>query len=141
MSALTAETEMIHRFKTLWADRCPAQYPNLAFDPPERTGNAEWVRVNIKDTTPEGDAQISIGSEQNDCRFTGLLTIQVFTNTDIGHAPAMRRAEEAAAIFLKWKGSVNGLLFRIPVIKEIGTDAEGWFQVNCIIAFIRNEII
>jgi hypothetical protein len=142
MSFLQEHNDILGRFETAWGATSGVAWPNKEFNPPVLEEGAKWVRITIKDDPPVGGdtPQLTIGTGLNSCRFAGQIIIQCFTDADCGHAQCMALAEQAGAAFLKWHSS-NGVICRIPVIKQIGVDPQGWFQVNCTVPFIRDELI
>jgi len=137
MSVISEHTELGTRFNTIWNNRTPVAWPNVQFTPPVKTGNAEWVKFHIIDNT-EGQ-QLTIGSGLNVCRFAGVIIVQVFSNLGIGNLVALTRANEVATILGKWSGT--NIVCGVAAIKEIGEDGNGWYQVNCVIPFHRDELL
>lgn len=124
--------EIVSRFVTEWVDATPISLPNVDFTPPNP--QASWVAINIVD----GDSnQISIGSLPAVIRYAGMIYVQIFTKLDIGYGDALELADAVKAIFNNWCG-VNVRCYAAK-IKTIGSDGNGWYQVNCSIPFIRDE--
>jgi hypothetical protein len=134
MSYQTQNTELKTRFNTVWAHRTPVDLPNVVFTLPSPP--APWLRFRISGGS---DRRTTIGSELNNYRNVGSIDVQIFVPVGTGDAIAFQRADEVAAIFRGWCGT--NIRCRSPRIKEVGVDGSGYYQVNCIIPFIRDELL
>jgi hypothetical protein len=134
MSYQTQNTEIITHFNTLWNHRSPVDLPNKMFSPPNPP--SEWVRIRINDATRR---RTTIGDYLNNYRSIGSIDVQIFVPIGTGNALAFQRADEIAAMFLNWGGT--NIQCRTPRVKEVGEDGSGFYQVNCIIPFVRNELL
>ena len=134
MSYSAERSELRDKFDTEWADRIPVDWPNIAFDQPSPP--APWCRFRISG----GERwRTTFGSHKNNYRNVGLIFIQIFVPVDTGDDEAFQRADEAAEIFRSWGGT--NIQCRTPVIKEIGADGSGYYQVNVTIPFSSNELL
>jgi hypothetical protein len=133
MSETSAQGELKTRFNTIWANRIPVSWPNLAFTPP--SPQSPWCRFSIVGGESK---QTTIGATNNNHRSTGIVYVSIFIPSNTGDLIALQRADEAAAIFRNWAGT--NVRCRVPQIKAIG-DSDGWYQINVMTAFLRDELI
>lgn len=134
MSYKDRNIELRTRFDIQWNNRTAVDWPNMKFTYPDPV--ALWCRFRISG----GDAQrTTIGDTLNNEKSTGIIYIQLFAPIETGDALIMQRADEAAEIFRNWCGT--NIMCRTPVVKEIGPDGLGYYQVNVSIPFVRNELL
>jgi hypothetical protein len=130
----TQQNEIRTRFNTVWASRIPVEYPNVVFNLPAPP--SPWCRLSIQ----SGDtARMTIGAGTNNYRTVGLIYVCIFVPDNSGDSVAFQRADEAAAIFRDWGGAT--VQCRTPRVKEIGSDGSGYYQVQMIVSFKRDELI
>jgi len=123
-------------FDTAWkaGSNTSLAIPNRNFTKP---AELPWVRLSYQTDIA---TSIEIGKGQH--RHPGTVFVQVFTPEDQGDKPALVLADEAALIFRgkQVSSGANGrIIFRTPMIRAIGVTDDGWFQVNVVIPFIRDE--
>lgn len=134
MSYETQNTELRTRFNTVWLDRIPVDFANFPFTLPSPP--APWCRFRIS----SGPAQrTTIGDSINNYKNTGIVFVQIFIPIDTGDGLAYQHADDVADIFRDWCGT--NIRCRTPYVKEVGPDGSGYFQVNCIIPFVRDELL
>lgn len=125
------------RFNTLWPTlgNTKIKWENAPWDEPKE--DPTWVAFSIQ--TGPGD-QISLGDDARS-RYTGTVIIQVFQKERTGTGAANILAGQAADIFRRLEICVDesGLLrFRIPSKVTVGLN-NGWFQINVICPYIRDQ--
>ncbi len=109
-------------------------WPNVSFTPPNPP--AIWMRVNIF----SGEAvQLTIGSVTNAHRFPGVIVIQIFAPLNAGDKDILAMADTVAGIFRNWCGTTVSC--GTATVKAIGPDGQGWYQVNVVIRFHRDELM
>jgi hypothetical protein len=122
------------RFNSLWEAQHPdvrITWGNVGFNPDNHTS---WVRLTIQD----GEArQVSMGFPKL-FRNTGVIFVQVFTPSGVGPDPALKLADDAAAIFRNFKQ--DGVTCRAPSIRDSRQDGR-WYQVVLQVPFYRDEMI
>jgi hypothetical protein len=111
----------------------PIAWPNVEFTPPVRS---PWVRFNVLDAD---SFQTTIGATTNNHRFVGIVVINIFVPLDVGNASALAMADVVAAIFRNWCGST--VRCRAASVKDLGPDGNGWYQVNVVVPFQRDELL
>lgn len=117
------------RFATLWTET-PIKWSNVHF---ETDALDEFVSLTIVNN----DSMLAVhGNVLNMYRYYDLLSIQIFVRPNVGSRRAYSLADDISNI---WRtGSVDFIHFFSPSLIEMGV-VEGWFQLNLIIPFIRNE--
>jgi Bacteriophage related domain of unknown function len=134
MNYATQNTEIRARFNSIWANRIPVDHANMKFTAP--IPSALWCRFRISG----GDGKrTTIGAPTNNYRNTGIVYIQLFAPIETGDGTLFQRADEAANIFRDWCGT--NIICRTPVVKDVGPDGLGYYQVNVSIPFVRNQIL
>ena len=133
MSYVDEHNQIRARFNAEWADALPVAWPNKAFTPVTDT---PWVRFTIIDNP---QYQVEIGNAVKTFRNTGLILIQIFADLDDGSTVPLTHADTIAAIFRNWCGT--SVKCRAASINNIGSDGNGWYQVNVSIPFVRDELI
>jgi hypothetical protein len=133
MSYESQNTELKTRFTTVWANRTPRDMPNMKFSLPSPP--APWVRFRISG----GDAKrLTIGGGTNWHRNAGIIFVQLFVPIETGDAVITQYADVICDMFRDWCGT--NITCRTPVVKEVGPDGSGYFQVNVNIPFHRDEL-
>lgn len=132
-----AKQAIRQHFAASWVDgalpRTPINWPNEpGFTPPER---APWVRFSL--TLGEG-RRISVGPRLD--RWTGVVTIQVFTPLGSGDGVSDALCDAAAAIFAPGVtlSAVGRISFQTPTIRAVPA-SQVWFQSNVICPFQRDR--
>lgn len=132
MSYAEAHNEIREHLFMSWADATPIAWPNVNFTPPNP--QSSWIRLSISD----GDSnQMELGSNPATIRYAGIIYVQIFTRLDIGDAVALQLADTVKQIFNNWCGV--SVRCRAAKIKVIGNDGNGWYQVNVVVPFYRDE--
>lgn len=134
MSYKNQNIELRTRFDSVWANRIPVDWPNLKFTYPDPIST--WCRFRV---SGGGAHRTTIGDTLNNERITGIVFIQLFTPIETGDAVIMQLADEAAEIFRDWCGT--NVMCRTPMVRPIGPDGLGYYQVNVSIPFVRNELV
>lgn len=138
MSYRVAHNALRDRFAVQWANALPVAWPNVSFTVPSPASS--WCRFNISDTIDDiAGSQISIGGRTNINRYTGTIIVQLFGPLDKGNGALLGHADTILGIFGNW-GGVN-IQCRRGFIKDIGPDGNGFYQINVVVPFVRNEII
>ena len=108
-----------------------------------------WENVRlVPDNPPTGYVHFAIlngaASQQtigapgsNVVRHVGIINVNVFVPVDQGKPPALRLADEIAAILRSV--SVEGIIVREPAIRSLGADGP-YFQVNISAGFQRDSL-
>jgi hypothetical protein len=126
-------------FAAGWGTTTPIAWPGRDYAPP--ASQSSWVRLTVIESDTR---QHEIGTvSQNQYRESGLVIVQVFTETNQGDGPALTLADQVATIFRKQSVAyTNGrAIFRAPQVRVIGPNSDAaWFQVNVSIPYIRDNI-
>lgn len=130
----TQQSELRTRFNSVWASRIPVDYPNHSFTLPSPP--APWCRFRVTNGASE---RMSVGAVTNLYRNLGIIFIQIFIPDDSDVTVGYGHADAAADIFRDWGGAT--VQCRTPVIKEIGSEGSGYFQINVSVPFKRDEIL
>ena len=134
MSSATENTEIRTRFNLLRDILIPVSWPNESFEVPNPPKT--YVRFSIAN----GDSKLmDIGSEIKTYRNIGIIYLSLFCPPNTGNGQIMIQADNMANIFRSWNG--QSVKCRTPSIKHIGTVSDGWYQVNVVIPFQRDELI
>ncbi len=135
MGAATENTSIRTLFNAGWASATPVAYENEPFTPP---ADAAYAALFVK---PDDAFQHEIGSPGVQFRHPGLIFVMIFTPPDKGNNAALLLADTAAGIFRRQSSSLtNGrILYRSPSIKPIGITDDGWFHVNVVVPYTRDE--
>lgn len=138
MSFVDEHKELATRFNTETAadnmlKDLGIEWPNMTFKP---SSDKSWMRFNILDVDTK---QITFGDIQNIHRAHGLVIVQVFSPLNIGDSEAMTIADAVAKIFRNWCGTT--VRCREAAKRVIGPDGHGWYQVNVIVPFQRDELL
>jgi len=121
-------------FSTQWASATPVLWG--ADDPSAIPNDNEWVRFNI--LFNEGP-QATMGDPGNNrFRRFGNITVQIFQKEGKYGVRAKELAKDVMAIYTGTTDS--DIIYRDPILREVGNDGNGWHQVNVIIGFQFDEI-
>lgn len=134
----TAYNEIRTKFNTDWAARTPIAWPNVQYTPPDN--KSYWGTFTIVEA-PEQDSgtQISLGATTNANRYAGVIIIQLFAPLNVGDKQILTYADAALNILGNWNGVT--VRCRRGTIKNIGSDGQGWYQVNVRVPFIRDILL
>lgn len=125
------------RFTQQWGTETAVQWPNVKFIPPN---NTSWVRFQISDS---GAFNASMGDPGNNLkRYTGLVTVQIFTLLGKGDSESLRLADLATAIYRGWEDDTSRVFFREPPFaRQVPgrADTDKWHQVNVVAPFERDS--
>ena len=133
MSSASENTEIRTRFNSLRDQNIPVSWPNEDFTPPTDKTYVKFFILN-------GETRIvDIGSPIKTYRSTGVIFLQLLAPPRTGNGLVKSQADTMAAIFRSWCGS--SVRCRAATVKEIGLDADGWYQVNVKIPFQRDELL
>jgi len=128
MSFLTAKIELEQYFAANYSGT-PVEYENAPLS--DFSNLTEWVRFI---TTSASASQMSFGLVAY--RYTGVIAAQIFIKPDIGSRRAYEISDLISNVF---KSKVIGsYVFKVPEAIVVG-ESEGWYQVNLIIPFWRQE--
>lgn len=123
------------RFAAQWGTTTPVAWPNVKFTP----GNElAWVRFTVADASGR---QASMGQpDENLHRYTGLVTVQIFTKLGTGDERALELADLATGIFRGWRDASSGVRFRqAPYVRTVPGPQEKWHQLNVLAPFERDS--
>lgn len=132
MNVLNGTNTMQGYFTSQWASATPIRYP----DDPRAVPNEPWVRMIIKHDS--GD-QATMGDPGNNrFRRTGVITFQIFQQEGQYGTIAKSHAKDIMAIYT---GTTNSdIMYINPILREVGNDGHGWYQVNVVVKFQYDEI-
>ena len=126
-----AERQAIEsRFTTQWASATNIAYDNVDYTP---TPDQAFVTLRI---LPDGSVQASLGDSPL-FRHPGIIIVGVFVSQGQGTKIARDFADTAMAIF-RSAPVFSGILCRAPYMEVIG-EKEGWYQIDVIVPFQRDE--
>lgn len=129
-----AEAEIRAFFNTGWASFTTVAWPDDKFTPPD---DVTWVRFDCREND---GAQASIGAPgSNRFRHFGVVTIQVFQPRGQASKDARAKATTALGIFMGAE-TTNDIHFFDVRARQIGEDAQGWYQINVEASFRYDEI-
>lgn len=131
MKLIEVQNSIVMHFDRFW-DSSPIEHQNTTI---EKDNVTEWVRLTVHHHKPE-----PLNFKNDAIRF-GAVSIQVFTEPDIGQGLAVELAVKAAELIRKL--AVGTLVFKPYELIVLGNKAtEGltttetrWFQVNAVIEF------
>lgn len=132
MSFDTLRENIEQRMVDNWTDSTVA-YENVAFDPPDPTSSAKWVRftvINGESQTAEGGIQ---GSTYK-TRDTGTISLQIFVPQNTGTKKSRQLIDSFNTIFEHKRFS--GVVTYSANITPVGV-RDGWHQTNLTIPFRR----
>ena len=123
MSSLVEVLDSAETILNTWGE-LPIAFDNVKFDP---ATNNRWVRLTVVD----GDSfKESIGCDR--IKRTGIVTVQIFTETGIGSRIARTYADTITNLY---KNITSGnVIYRTPSATRIGYE-NGVFQINVNIPF------
>lgn len=108
-----------------------------------------WVALYIQELTASRASLGQMGANIAVHRHIGLLTLQIFTDLNIGTNLGLSLANQAKEIWRDRELTLNAYLgatgetirfLKEPEIKRVGDDRHGWFQYNLKAEFIYDEI-
>ena len=112
----------------------PVKYPGVPLDV---TGDA-YVRMQL---LPSAAKRVSLGNNGR-FRYWGLLVFEIFTRADKGSKAAKVLADQLSAIFKEAsfnRGTSGYILCGVPHIDDLGAREDGWYQLNLITEYRRDE--
>lgn len=127
VTLVDARETIYQHFITGWGATSPITLDNEAYDPP---AGSEWVRVSVRHQGSSLEAKGGMGSGGlNRYSRSGVCFIQVFTPLNQGTREADTLAQSARDIFEGTTLASNAIRFNDVIIREIGPDDGGWYQV------------
>lgn len=128
----TAQSAILSRFQTQWADRTPVAYPNVDFTPPD---DEPWVRLDIV----WGEASPATMGATRRNTLPGVIFINVFHAPGEARGAAHALIDAARDIFNRVEFS--GVRCDVPSGPEPvrGGDKQ-WDQVVTRVAFTVDEL-
>jgi hypothetical protein len=129
------------RFYTQWAAITPIKFENVEFVQPEAS---PWVSLIIQ--RGSGD-QIDIGTSNPTHRYNGVINVQIFTpqltgTRSQGSTAADALADKVSGIFRNAQfssGALGTIRCRTPRIVVSGNDPYGWYQINVLTPYVRDQ--
>jgi hypothetical protein len=117
------------RFAGRWT-ATPIKWANVHFDTSAVT---EFVTLTL---IPYDSEQAQIGNFQDLYRYYSIISTQIFTLPNIGSKRAYDLADLASDI---WRtNGIEYLVIESPELVEMGV-VEGWFQLNLLNPYYRNQ--
>jgi len=111
---------------------------DIAFDNvPYSPTSANYIALFI---LPASATQNEIQGTNSQIRYVGVITIQIFTATDIGSATALGYADTLSALFRNAQfnyGTSGTITTRQPQIQRVGV-VSGRFQINLSVPYYRD---
>ena len=137
MSYAASQLALESHFNTNWGATTPIAWQDVK--PDFDAGNtSEWVLFSVL----YGEAyQASLGlAPSNFHRFTGIVTVQVYTVLDIGSKTALEYADLVVAMFT---GNIIGTINKMGTaeVNIIGDDGFNRYQVNVSCPFYYDAIV
>jgi hypothetical protein len=120
-------TELRTRYISAWTPP-PTEFSNEPFDNPIPA--TIWARFNVIDVD---EKQISIGDITQEYRNSGILIVQLFAPLDQGIISILQTADTLANMFRGWGG--NTVTCNEATIKKVGSNNNGWYQINVSIIY------
>ena len=129
--SFSAEQQAIEtRFSESWAETTPIAFENVAYTPRD----SAWVRLTV--ITGEG-RQASMGAATAIDRYTGVISIEVFTPKNTGGRQARDLADTARAIFNRQH--FGGIHCRTASISQPVHDS-AWHMLVVSVPYWRDQI-
>jgi len=120
-------------FDTQWGSTTPIIWGS---DDPTEKPNTTWVRFNIRHSDGFQATMGSPGSNRFD--RVGVLTIQVFSPENQLGTDAV---DKSTTILDLYSGlNDNGIEYYDAIVREIGNDGYGWYQINVVMTFRYEQI-
>ena len=146
--------EVRQSIATLWAANwtlTPTKYENLLFTQPgtQNLARQPWVALFLQELTADRASLGQMGANIAVHRHVGLVTLQVFTDLNIGTNLGLGLAQQAKEIWRdreilvnEYGGAIGETIrfIKEPHIEKIGDDGHSWFQYNLKAEFIYDEI-
>lgn len=104
---------------------------NVKFDP---KGLTEWVKLT---TRSNESFQASMGADVNVYRYEGTLIVQLFGELNKGSGRLAELTDRVCDLFRSKR--IGNITFRVPQVIDVGTQ-DGWYQINVICDFYRDEL-
>jgi len=120
------------RLKDNWTTT-PVVFDNVGFRPTD----SAYVAIFIQNASA---TQIELTGATPRHRYTGLISIQIFTDANSGSNTARTYADTIAAIFRNQtfsSGNSGTIVCRSPNVQRVGV-VEGRYQLNLTVPFLRD---
>lgn len=120
------------RMKDNWTTT-PVVFDNVGFRPTD----SAYVAIFIQNASA---TQIELTGATPRHRYTGLISIQIFTDANSGSNTARTYADSIAAIFRNQtfsSGSSGTIVCRSPNVQRVGV-VEGRYQLNLTVPYFRD---
>lgn len=139
MAEATKPSEAVDLILTEFRDNSPfaadkIAWPNVNYKP----DNSDFCRITVQHF--DGDQITLAGVGNRDFRYFGLITVQVFTETQSGVNSALEYAEQIKDIF---EGKhIENIWLRKSRVNDIGIDSDNpqYYQVNVLVDFQYNVV-
>jgi len=119
------------KFQTDWADATPIAWDNVKH---QYTPDESFVELSIINGVAD---QISLGNNPLH-RHMGIILVKINTPIDNGTGVALTYADTIMAIFRNAL-TFSGITCRTPRAEKVG-EVDGWYRVNAIMPFQRDEV-
>jgi hypothetical protein len=131
MTFKNEQRDIEQRFKDNWGSTTAVKYANVDFTP---VPGESWVDINVVDGDQIPISLGGIGATLH--RNVGIISINVYTQLNIGTQTGKNLADTAATIF---RGQTfSGIICRTVRITDLG-ETNGWYVHNVSIPFWRDE--
>lgn len=120
------------RLKDNWTTT-PIAFDNVGFRPED----SAYVAIFIQNAAA---TQIELTGVTPRHRYTGLISIQIFTDVNTGSQTAREYADTIAAIFRNKRfssGDSGTIICRSPNVQRVGV-VDGRFQLNLTVPYYRD---
>lgn len=119
----------------------PIRWENIPFTQPTRNaGTPAWITLAIRGNQAGG--RISIGSTTPVRRYPYTLFNQIFVPEESGTSQAYQYADTLSAVWRDTSfaaGATGTIRCFEPNAIEIGPDGAGWYQINIVTDFYRED--
>lgn len=147
-------SELRQSIETLWATNwtvTPSKIDNAPFTQPgtQNIARQPWVALYIDILTSYRASLGASGANIAVHRHEGLITVQVFTDLNVGTNLGWSLATQVRNIWRDQEFNLNAYLggtgetvrfLQEPTVEKIGDDGHGWFQFNVKARFQYDEI-
>lgn len=120
------------RLKDNWTTT-PIAFDNVGFRPTD----SAYVAIFIQNAAA---TQIEMTGTTPNHRYTGLISIQIFTDVNTGSQTAREYADTISAIFRNKRfssGDSGTIICRSPNVQRVGV-VDGRFQLNLTVPYYRD---
>lgn len=138
MSYKTEGDAIEQYFTTAWGATTKIKYDNVKWEEPK--ADDSWVSLSL---TNDAADVISVNPTAL-YRFPGVVIVQLFRKEGKGTGPLDALADQVMTLFrhkvLALPASEGYIHFKVPYKRRVGL-ANGWFQVNVVAPFSRDEVL